>query len=289
MLKIPSTRMKPVTVAYRGLLKAPQMDAKAQWNLDGDIKFIETLNSTQNLRYYVLKGHDLQDQSIVGTYKTTINQMVKQYSIGTGATCIAEATLPNYRKIIEEPDNRGNMKERWFSKTHEELKDDIEKAIDECKNQAAEAILVILILERHSIPVYSAFKDAADRVSAMQNLCVTAEKNRGKPVGDRNLLQYFANVMMKVNLKCGGRNHTVCDNDNNLVKDQGRLSDILNPGVPKRSTMILGADVTHPGGGSLIGCPSVAALVGSIDSEAGKFLGSMRIQNKSKKEVSTIL
>jgi eukaryotic translation initiation factor 2C len=39
------------------------------------------------------------------------------------------------------------------------------------------------------------------------------------------------------------------------------------------------SDVTHasPGSGALLGTPSIAAIVGSVD-QTGKFLGSMRLQ-----------
>ncbi|KAH9867104.1 hypothetical protein IAQ61_007696 [Plenodomus lingam] len=37
-------------------------------------------------------------------------------------------------------------------------------------------------------------------------------------------------------------------------------------------------DVTHPGPGALLGTPSIAAIVGSVDQHGGKFLGSMRLQ-----------
>lgn len=43
-------------------------------------------------------------------------------------------------------------------------------------------------------------------------------------------------------------------------------------------TDIFDSDVTHPGQGSLLGTPSIAAVVGSVDRTAGKFLGSMRLQ-----------
>ena len=38
------------------------------------------------------------------------------------------------------------------------------------------------------------------------------------------------------------------------------------------------SDVTHPSPGSLLGTPSIAAIVGSVNQNGGKFLGSMRLQ-----------
>ncbi|KAF2822156.1 hypothetical protein CC86DRAFT_458662 [Ophiobolus disseminans] len=48
--------------------------------------------------------------------------------------------------------------------------------------------------------------------------------------------------------------------------------------VNKRSANLTIRDVTHPGPQSLIRTPSIAAIVGSVGSNGGKFLGSMRLQ-----------
>ncbi|KAF1849347.1 Piwi-domain-containing protein [Cucurbitaria berberidis CBS 394.84] len=120
------------------------------------------------------------------------------------------------------------------------------------------ANLVLLLLEAKSTTAYSIFKDLADRTYDMHSLCAVYKEDRtGRPFGD----QYWGNVMMKINLKAGGVNHTVT-----------KVAEIM------KDTLVLGADVTHPGPGSLQGTPSIAAIVGSVDQLGGKFLGSMRLQ-----------
>jgi eukaryotic translation initiation factor 2C len=47
------------------------------------------------------------------------------------------------------------------------------------------------------------------------------------------------------------------------------------------STNMYASDVTHAGTGSLIGTPSIAAIVGSVTTNGGKFLGSMRVQERN--------
>jgi eukaryotic translation initiation factor 2C len=277
MLQIPSTRMEPVQAAYAKEHKKPKMDDKAQWNLDGKFDFLETPASAELLGYYMINGSDLSDTNVSNKYGQSINATISQYGIAKGAICRGMTTLPSYHIKFEEDENN-----RSLPKTHEELKEDIKEAIEQCKQQSADGKLVVLVLEKHNIPVYSAFKDIADRVAGLQSLCVTAEKNSNKQIGNKGLSQYFANVMMKVNLKQGGRNHTVCDE----TPGEGTIRHSLFNNPPARSVMVLGSDVTHPGSSSLIGCPSIAALVGSVDLDGGKFLGSMRLQEKSKKEVS---
>lgn len=76
-------------------------------------------------------------------------------------------------------------------------------------------------------------------------------------------MQYFANVAMKFNQKLGGTNHTV-----NLAK----MSPLDN------KTILFGIDVTHPSPGSAESAPSIAGVVGSIDTMFSQYPASMRVQ-----------
>lgn len=71
----------------------------------------------------------------------------------------------------------------------------------------------------------------------------------------------------KFNVKLKGINHTLREKDAQHSGFAGSL-----PG-----TMVLGADVTHPGRESE-GCPSLAAVVGTVDDFSGKYLASARLQ-----------
>ncbi|KAF2648958.1 stem cell self-renewal protein Piwi, partial [Lophiostoma macrostomum CBS 122681] len=132
---------------------------------------------------------------------------------------------------------------------------------------------VVLLLSKKDQNVYSYFKDLSDRHFSIQSICVTEagnflknkETNKTEWSGKNRLGQYFGNVAMKANLKLGQINHTT---------ELAGLKDVL----------VLGADVTHPGVGSLEGCPSIAAVVGSVDDTGGKFLGDYRPQ-PSKEEI----
>lgn len=65
------------------------------------------------------------------------------------------------------------------------------------------ANFVILLLHQKNVAAYSNFKDIADRTAGVHSLClVTSGKNQLDG-------SYWGNVMMKVNLKAGGINHTV--------------------------------------------------------------------------------
>lgn len=94
-------------------------------------------------------------------------------------------------------------------------------------------------------------------------------KNQWNPNG---LDQYIGNIMMKANLKFGGINHSA-------ISSNGNIEQWLS------TTLVLGADVTHPSNGALPGCPSIAAVVGSVEKTGGRFLGSVQLQQEANKEV----
>lgn len=85
--------------------------------------------------------------------------------------------------------------------------------------------------------------------------------------------------MMKAKIKCGGINHTAGG-----PVDPKSMSYITAITYQIKDMMLLGADVTHPSVASIEGCPSIAAMVGSVDNWSGKFLGSMRLQDQDKKD-----
>jgi eukaryotic translation initiation factor 2C len=123
------------------------------------------------------------------------------------------------------------------------------------KGASSGANFFVLYQENKSTSAYSLFKDLADRRYGVQSLCIVHKGPKGFSP------QYWGNITLKVNLKAGGINHTV-DGIAEIMKD----------------TLVIGADVTHAGQGSLLGTPSIAAVVGSVNQNGGKFLGSMRLQ-----------
>jgi len=139
----------------------------------------------------------------------------------------------------------------------------MEKAL---RNADAATNFALLVLATKNTEAYANFKNLCDRFYGIQSICVTQtalEGNRGQLMG---------NLMLKLNLKTAGSNHSAAG---------AMLQDTM------KNTLVLGADVTHPGKGSIAGCPSIAAIVGSVDNRGGRFLGSMRLQSQDNKEVCT--
>jgi eukaryotic translation initiation factor 2C len=159
--------------------------------------------------------------------------------------------------------NRQSTRKVWLNDPKDPLA--IERAITAYTSDVGAAPeLVLLVLKVRSVEAYSRFKDVVDRTTGCHSICMTERVFEG------GIASCMRNIMMKANLKGAGSNHTIKD---------GIIQQIMS------DTLVLGADVTHPSGSSILGCPSIAAIVGSVDDHAGRFLGSMRLQSAAKKEV----
>lgn len=126
--------------------------------------------------------------------------------------------------------------------------------------------MVLVVLPTASKVTYGRVKYWGDVKAGIHSVCVLAE-NLDKGA------QYYANVALKFNLKCGGVNQL-------LEKQLG----FLNNG----NTMVVGIDVAHPAPKSMEGNPSIAAVVASIDCQYGQWPGSIRCQASRKEMVSAL-
>ncbi|RDB23947.1 Protein argonaute-3 [Hypsizygus marmoreus] len=134
----------------------------------------------------------------------------------------------------------------------------------------AKPTLVLVVLSNGDKHIYSGLKHLCDSYLDLATICVHSSKIRkekGQP-------QYFANVALKVNMKMGGINHHL---------DQNNMAWLM-----QAPTMLVGIDVTHPGPGSVKGTPSIAAVVASVDQHFAQYPASLEIQ-ETKKEMVTNL
>ncbi|KAF2272511.1 stem cell self-renewal protein Piwi, partial [Westerdykella ornata] len=117
---------------------------------------------------------------------------------------------------------------------------------------------------------YATIKRIADLEYGRHVLCMQMYKlNKQQGTGRK---QYFSNVVMKLNIKAGGINYAL--NFDNLAY--------------KHKTIIMGADVTHPGVGQCAGFPSIACVVGSVDDMFMNYPGSMRLQAGRQEEITDL-
>lgn len=116
----------------------------------------------------------------------------------------------------------------------------------------------------------SVFSRCNDHCLGVHTVCVIADKLTTV----KQLSQYFANVALKINQKYGGTNSIINKDKLGFLKDG--------------DTMVVGYDVTHPAPGSLVGIPSIAGVVASIDGLYGQWPGSIRCQESKKEMVAEL-
>ncbi|KAF1924091.1 uncharacterized protein M421DRAFT_95648 [Didymella exigua CBS 183.55] len=107
------------------------------------------------------------------------------------------------------------------------LREAIQNLLDE---QTKRPNIVVLLLDRKCQDTYLSFKFLTDKVFVLYSICAAAETFNKQ----QDVRQYMTNIAMKANLKQAGINHITTG-----------ISTIL------RDTLVLGADITHPGAGAL--------------------------------------
>ncbi|KAH9887565.1 argonaute-like protein [Cubamyces lactineus] len=146
----------------------------------------------------------------------------------------------------------------------------VQKIRETLTSVASKPKIILVMLSNGDRFIYSGLKHLCDVFLDVATVCVHAAKIRK----ERGQLQYFANVALKFNMKLGGVNHEL--GDQNMAW------------LTKEPTMLVGMDVTHPGAGTVRGTPSIAAVVASVDKRMAQYPASLRLQ-ESRKEMITDL
>ncbi|KAF9581944.1 Eukaryotic translation initiation factor 2C [Lunasporangiospora selenospora] len=139
---------------------------------------------------------------------------------------------------------------------------DIEKSLKEAWFRAGNAVksqpqLMLCVLPTKGVPLYAEIKRVSDTVIGVATQCIQMSHTR------QPKKQYCANVCLKMNVKLGGMN--------------AFLSPDQTPFLTDMPTILFGADVSHPKPGDTTR-PSIASLVGSMDSKAARYAATIRVQ-----------
>ncbi|KAG9050899.1 hypothetical protein FS837_001553, partial [Tulasnella sp. UAMH 9824] len=119
--------------------------------------------------------------------------------------------------------------------------------------------LIIVVLPDMAEDIYLRIKNAGDIKIGVATQCLRAFK-----CGKGNE-QYYVNVCLKINAKLGGIN---------VIPKPDTVRFLTDRAIP---TIVIGADVQHPGPGNMTR-PSHSAVVGSVDSDASKYVATSRAQ-----------
>ncbi|GBL98789.1 Protein argonaute-2 [Araneus ventricosus] len=132
-------------------------------------------------------------------------------------------------------------------------RDTVEKALHDAKQTNAK-FAVIVLSRRDNFHNYDEIKFIADYKLSFVTQCIE------DTVLGRINEQVAVNICLKINVKLGGVNH--------ILKNKPRIF--------AKPVIILGADAVHSPRGS--GCPSIAAVVGSMDALPSKYKVECRTQ-----------
>ncbi|KAJ3042407.1 eukaryotic translation initiation factor 2C, 2 [Rhizophlyctis rosea] len=152
--------------------------------------------------------------------------------------------------------------------TGKNVEDDLNRAVrDAAGSEGKEDYvqLVVVVLPDRGAGLYSEIKRVSDTILGIPTQCVQ-ETHVGKPAG--KLVQYCANVCLKINVKLGGYNaclEKVCD-----------VSQL--PYITEQPTMVIGADVCQPGPMDQAK-PTITAMVGSMNIQCTEYKTTTSLQH----------
>lgn len=131
--------------------------------------------------------------------------------------------------------------------------------------------MLVVVLPDDNKVVYNMIKSVGDVQKGLVTQCILRHKatKRGSSQD-----QYFDNVALKVNVKLRGENH--------LVKSPASKF------IQQNDTLIIGADVTHPGGPLGGGPLSFAALVGMTTPKQGQYVARFSVQGGGHEMIEAI-
>ncbi|TFK64153.1 argonaute-like protein [Pluteus cervinus] len=185
------------------------------------------------------------------TRPDTLQQIVRGFLDGAASVNIR---VQNTNPIIVTKNAQGNI-----------VRDLMDFGGEVKRQQGALPQVIVVILPDNGNDIYKAVKFFGDVKTGCITQCLKASKCRGARI------QYWANVMLKLNTKLGGINS---------VAESADMSFLTDPNNP---TIVMGADVVHPAPGTQ-GRPSYTALVASVDKYCAKYIATDRIQT-SRQEI----
>lgn len=242
MMAVPARVLAPPTLKYGTKATVPR---GGSWNLR-DVKFTKP---APNPSWAVI--------SLMSSAKMTahvVSDLEKRNE--------PDKSIKELQKCLRELGftwNAPNQTYKSFTYTPTTCLDVVEGILKKCKEHKVK-FLVVLMSDGEE-KAFNQLKWGGDCTHGILTHCCKMDKFTS---GDK---QYLANNAMKINLKLGG----VCQ-----VLDSKKNAPFIGEG----NTMVVGLDVTHPSSNDPESCPSVSAIVASIDSKMGQWPGEIRIQGR---------
>lgn len=129
-----------------------------------------------------------------------------------------------------------------------------------------------MVLQDADIDTFSGIKLFTEILPGIPSVCISA----AKLYRQAEKVSFQGNIALKVNIQLNGSNQRF-----EIPLAQDRQTDYGR-------TILLGADVTHPGPGSVPHCSSIAAVVGSTDMWWSRYPGSVRLQGSRQEMIDDL-
>ncbi|KAM0720086.1 hypothetical protein Q7P37_004222 [Cladosporium fusiforme] len=260
LLQLPAREINPPTISYSG----PGLSIPTEhgaWRMMRDSKFKKKGGPKLKIQFF--RGDSATyDDSFFEFYMKSFLEHPKKWGVQT--------------MVLRNPKSKWELINDWNPEALRSKFEQLSKSIP-----FDVAVVVFPSTDYKQRQHYTFFKIAADQLCGLKTVCMCetkiVPKNRASVISGQNFplgrsIDYFRNISMKLNIRLGNFNHLI---------DSGPLNKMRRIAP---NTIILGADVTHPSAGSLDHTPSIAAVVGTVDSDFARFGGSMRL-NEPRKEI----
>ncbi|KAJ3039879.1 eukaryotic translation initiation factor 2C, 2 [Rhizophlyctis rosea] len=248
---------QPTEVDAR-ILPAPSIN----YNKTSRENTVTPRDGTWNLRDKLLSNPSppLQFWSVLVIHPRgeTLRLQVENFILKLVKTCVNQGMrIKNGKPIIN------------ISNGHD-IEEDLKRAVVAAggdNGERGDAQLVAVVLPDSAQWRYAEVKRVSDTILGVPTQCVQEAKVKEMK---KSMVQYCANVCLKMNVKLGGTNSYL-----GKIRDRPQL-----PFITEKPTMIIGADVTHPGPQQTRDHlkPSIAAMVGSLSSDCTLYASTTRLQ-----------
>lgn len=258
LVTVDGHRLTPPALSYGG--GQQKTVSNGAWNMTG-CKVWKSCSSDKRWTWICLENEHSKKMEHIGD---GIKEFQKQLK-GMGMGMMLQEWPESERMVtLEENDSNKTLLE-------------LSKKLDTLKKKGVDLVLIVFP-GRQPVTFYNKIKFLGDVVHGIHTSCLI-ESNFGDTVivNDQNdnatepnnakrvwkvSPDYFANVALKVNLKLGGHNHELFEE--NPTRWQPGTSSLL--GMPEiGSTMVVGYDVIHPTGPDTEDMQSQVGFVASVD------------------------
>ncbi|RHZ45603.1 hypothetical protein Glove_668g20 [Diversispora epigaea] len=256
MAMVPARVLKPPKIAYDPSSKAGRTvkPREGGWNLR-DRKFVR---SGERLRYWIVVAFVQQQKLRLNDAEKFVRELVDT-SESQGMDIVEKQPKVVYVRPTGDPPTYHRVVEQEYNNARKYLKSDLQ--------------LMLFILPDDDEKRYRAIKYTTDTVLGVPSQCVQLAKVlKTKSV----MKQYCANIALKINLKLGGTNQSLEEQEIPLFTEE--------------PVILLGADVTHPPGGQAgpSNMPSICAVVGSLDCQGGRFIPKLESQKTRQEKIENM-